>query len=157
MRAFAQALRHHPELNAQWVDGEVRAGDQIGVALAVDSERGLLAPVLTDPDLTDLATLSARIKDVVARARAGRLTLGELSGGTTTVSNLGGFGIDAFQALLSPPQATALSLGSVRRKVVEVPGGIGVRLSCTVGLSVDHRVADGADGARLLASLQENL
>ncbi|TWE23092.1 pyruvate dehydrogenase E2 component (dihydrolipoamide acetyltransferase) [Prauserella muralis] len=155
---LAAALRRHPALNARWVDGAPRPHEHVGVALAVDTERGLLAPVLTDPDRQSLDALSARIADVVARARTGRLELAELSApATTTLSNLGGLGVEAFQALLTPPQATALSLGAVTPKVVPVPGGIGTRLRCTVGLSVDHRVADGADGARLLATVQELL
>lgn len=157
-KVLAAALRRHPELNASWVDGHLEQHERVGVALAVDTERGLLAPVLTDPDLAGLPELSGRIADVVARARSGRLGLAELQApATTTVSNLGGFGVDAFQALLTPPQATALALGRVERKVVPVPGGIGTRLRCTLGLSVDHRVADGAAGARLLTTVQQLL
>ncbi|MEU0507606.1 dihydrolipoamide acetyltransferase family protein [Amycolatopsis sp. NPDC006125] len=155
LRALAGALRRHPELNAEWADGDVRRHDHVGVALAVDTGRGLLAPVLRDPDLDD--RLAERVRDLVRRARAGKLTLAEMSGGTTTLSNLGGFGVDAFHALLSPPQATALAVGRVQEKVVPVPGGIGLSLRCTVGLTVDHRVGDGADAARLLASVQELL
>jgi pyruvate dehydrogenase E2 component (dihydrolipoamide acetyltransferase) len=156
--AFAAALRRHPGLNASWVDGTVRHHDHVGVALAVDTGRGVLAPVLTDPDLGDLDTLAARVVDVVGRARGGRVGLAELSAAaTTTVSNLGGFGITGFHALLTPPQATALAVGVVEPKVVPVPGGVGVRLRCTVSLTVDHRVADGAAGARLLATFQELL
>ncbi|WP_027936679.1 2-oxo acid dehydrogenase subunit E2, partial [Amycolatopsis sp. ATCC 39116] len=155
LRALAGALRRHPELNAEWADGDVRRHDHVGVALAVDTGRGLLAPVLRDPDLDD--GLAERVRDLVRRARAGKLTLAEMSGGTTTLSNLGGFGVDAFHALLSPPQATALAVGRVQEKVVPVPGGIGLSLRCTVGLTVDHRVGDGADAARLLASVQELL
>jgi pyruvate dehydrogenase E2 component (dihydrolipoamide acetyltransferase) len=156
--AFAAALRRHPDLNASWTDGAVRHHDHVGVALAVDTERGLLAPVLTDPDLTTLDTLASRIGDVLEKARAGRLGLVELSTpATTTVSNLGGLGVTGFQTLLTPPQATALAIGAVEPKVVPVEGGIGVRRRCTVGLTLDHRVADGAAGARLLATLQELL
>lgn len=155
LRALAGALRRHPELNAEWAHGDVRRHDHVGVALAVDTGRGLLAPVLQDPDLDD--GLAERVRDLVRRARAGKLTLAEMSGGTTTLSNLGGFGVDAFHALLSPPQATALAVGRVQEKVVPVPGGIGLSLRCTVGLTVDHRVGDGADAARLLASVQELL
>jgi pyruvate dehydrogenase E2 component (dihydrolipoamide acetyltransferase) len=153
--AFAAALRRHPDLNAGWADGSVRYHDQVGVALAVDTGHGLLAPVLTDPDLDDLDTLAARVADVVGRARAGRLGLAELSArATTTVSNLGGLGVTRFHALLTPPQATALAVGAVEPRVVPLPGGLGVRLRCTVGLTVDHRVADGAAAARLLTTLQ---
>jgi pyruvate dehydrogenase E2 component (dihydrolipoamide acetyltransferase) len=153
--AFAAALRRHPDLNATWRDGTPERHTHVGVALAVDTERGLLAPVLTDPDLATLDALAARIDDVVTRARTGKLTLAELTTpAATTVSNLGNLGITAFQTLLTPPQATALAVGAVEQKVVPVPGGIGVRRQCTVGLTVDHRVADGAAAARLLATLQ---
>lgn len=152
-RALAQALRRHPEFTASWAAGEVERLDHIGVALAVETERGLLAPVLSDPDLDDPDALAERIRDVAGRARSGKLTLAELSGGTTTLANLGGFGVDAFHTLLDPPQATALAVGRVQQKVVPVPGGIGVSLRCTVGLTVDHRVADGAHGAELLAAM----
>jgi pyruvate dehydrogenase E2 component (dihydrolipoamide acetyltransferase) len=158
VRAFASALRRHPDLNASWVDDAVQHHDHVGVALAVDTDRGLLAPVLTDPDQVAPDTLATQVSDVVDRARAGRLGLAELSAhATTTVSNLGGLGVTGFHALLTPPQATALAIGAIEPKVVPVPGGVGVRLQCTVGLTVDHRVADGAGGARLLATLQELL
>lgn len=158
VRAFAAALRRHPDLNASWVDGAVQHYDHVGVALAVDTDRGLLAPVLTDPDRVAPDTLATQVSDVVDRARAGRLGLAELSAhATTTVSNLGGLGVTGFGALLTPPQATTLAVGAIEPRVVPVPGGVGVRLRCTVGLTVDHRVADGAGGARLLATLQELL
>jgi pyruvate dehydrogenase E2 component (dihydrolipoamide acetyltransferase) len=155
--AFATALRRHPALNASWADG-VTHHEHVGVALAVDTDRGLLAPVLTDPDLDTLDTLGTRLADVVGRARTGRLGLAELTApATTTVSNLGGLGVTGFHAVLTPPQATALAVGAIEPKVVPVPGGVGVRLRCTVGLTVDHRVADGAEAARLLGTLQELL
>jgi pyruvate dehydrogenase E2 component (dihydrolipoamide acetyltransferase) len=156
--AFAAALRSHPELNASWVDGALQHHDHVGVALAVDTGRGLLAPVLTDPDRGGRDELAGRVADVVERARAGRLGLAELSAqATTTVSNLGGLGVTGFHALLTPPQATALAIGAIESRVVPIEGGVGVRLRCTVGLTVDHRVADGAAGARLLATLRELL
>ncbi|HEX6355942.1 dihydrolipoamide acetyltransferase family protein [Actinophytocola sp.] len=156
--AFARALRRHPELNASWVDGALRYHEHVGVALAVDTSHGLLAPVLTNPDRASPGELAGRIADVVERARGGRLSLAELSApATTTVSNLGGLGVTGFHALLTPPQATALAIGTVEPRVVPISGGVGVRLRCTVGLTVDHRVADGAAGARLLATLAELL
>ncbi|MCP2252290.1 pyruvate dehydrogenase E2 component (dihydrolipoamide acetyltransferase) [Prauserella aidingensis] len=157
-RVLAAALRRHPELNATWTDDGVQPCDRLSLAIAVDTERGLLAPVLPDPDTGDLSTLSRRIDDVVTRARTGRLELSELSAtASSTVSNLGGSGVGGFQALLTPPQATALAVGTVEPRVVPVPGGIGTRLRCTLGLSVDHRVADGVAGARLLATIDELL
>ncbi|MEV4649547.1 dihydrolipoamide acetyltransferase family protein [Saccharopolyspora sp. NPDC049357] len=154
-RAFACVLRDMPELNAQWVDDTSQPLETVAIALAVDTDRGLLAPVLSDPDATGVEELDHSVRDLVQRARAGKLTVDELSAtASSTVSNLGGLGVEAFNALLTPPQATALSLGSVGPRLVPVLGGIETRTSCTVGLTVDHRVADGADAARALEALQ---
>ncbi|MQA10616.1 MAG: 2-oxo acid dehydrogenase subunit E2 [Pseudonocardiaceae bacterium] len=155
--AFAHALRAHPALNATWTGEDVRALDDIGVALAVDTDRGLLAPVLRDPDLSPLPVLERRIRELVDRAKAGTLTLDDLANASTTVSNLGSWQVHSFNALLTPPQATALSVGAVARQVVPVHDGIGVRTRCRVGLTVDHRVGDGADAARLLGTVQRLL
>lgn len=155
--AFAHALRAHPALNASWVDDDVRRLDDVVVALAADTPRGLLAPVLHNPDLVTLPVLQRRIREVLGRAQDGTLTAAELDGATTTVSNLGGWQVHSFNALLTPPQATALSLGAVGPQVVPVGDGIGVRARCRVGLTVDHRVGDGADAARLLATMQQLL
>jgi pyruvate dehydrogenase E2 component (dihydrolipoamide acetyltransferase) len=154
-KAFAHVLRDEPMLNAQWIEDACRPLESVAVALAVDTDRGLLAPVLSDPDLATADELDERIRDLVQRARSGKLTVQEMSAtASTTVSNLGGMGVDAFNALLTPPQATALSLGSVGSHAVPVGRGIGLRMACTVGLTVDHRVADGADAARALDALQ---
>lgn len=154
-RAFACVLRDMPELNAQWVDEANQPLETVAIALAVDTDRGLLAPVLSDPDAAGVDELDHSIRDLVQRARSGKLTVDELSAtASSTVSNLGGLGVESFNALLTPPQATALSLGSVGPRLVPVLGGIETRTSCTVGLTVDHRVADGADAARALEALQ---
>jgi pyruvate dehydrogenase E2 component (dihydrolipoamide acetyltransferase) len=156
VRAFAAALRQHPELNATWTADGPRHNDGIGVALAVDTPVGLLAPVLADPDRVSVEDLDSRIRRAAERARAGQLRLSDLDGATTTVSNLGGFGVESFQALLTPPQATILSLGRIGPQPRVLPGGgIAARVCCTVGLTVDHRTADGADAARLLADLAD--
>lgn len=101
-----------------------------------------------------LAELDAALRALVDRARRGKLAVADLQPAATTVSNLGGLGVESFTALLTPPQATALSLGVVEPRVVAVPGAVVARLRCRAGLSVDHRVADGADAARLLARMQ---
>lgn len=156
VRAQALALAAYPQLNAYWIDGAALPNSDIGIALAVDSPAGLLAPVLKNPNLGTLAELTADLGSLVDDARQGIVAPERLVGGTSVFSNLGGFGVVSFNALLTPPQATALSSGAVRDKIVVVgDGAIGVRLSCTVGLTVDHRVADGADAARYLSTLQE--
>lgn len=154
VRAHALALSRNPALTATWSDSGVIAEDHIGIALAIDSPTGLIAPVLVDPHRIPISDLAAEIGQVVADARSGSLALERLSGGTSVLSNLGGFGVEWFNALLTPPQATALSTGSVaKRMVVYADGSFAPRLTCTVGLTVDHRLADGADAARCIADL----
>lgn len=155
VRAQALALREFPQLNGFWSDAGVVPNDDIRIALAVDSPGGLLAPVLHNPDLLSMSELVVEIARVIEAARAGTLGTDGLRGGTSVFSNLGGFGVESFNALITPPMATALSAGAVREKItVTAPGAFGARLMCTVGLTVDHRVADGGDAARLLASLK---
>lgn len=156
VRAQALALAAHPQLNGFWVDGTVVPNADIGIALAVDSPAGLLAPVLTNPQAGTLAELTTELAQLIDDAKVGNVAAARLSGGTSVFSNLGGLGVESFNALLTPPQATALSAGAVRNTIIVVgDGAIGVRLTCTVGLTVDHRVADGADAARYLATLKE--
>ena len=103
-----------------------------------------------EPDAGDPAELDAEIKAVVATAQSGRVDPAYLGVANGLLSNLGGLGVDRFQALVTPPQASVLSLGSVQPRPVAVPGGLGLALKVTAGLTVDHRVADGAHGACLL-------
>ena len=154
LRAQALALSATPALLGHWTDDGVAADEGIGVALAIDSPNGLIAPVVRDPHLGSLAEVSERIRSLVAAARDGALGPDDLAGGTTVFSNLGGLGVDRFNALITPPHATALSAGAVAQKLhISEAGAMGPRLGCTVGLTVDHRVADGADAARMLQEL----
>ena len=152
-RALARVLRRQPELNTVWQVEQAQPQGHVGVSLAVDTPVGLLAPVIRDPDLLDVEALDAEVRRTIDRARNGRLTASDLEGGTITLSNLGGLGVHSFQALVTPPQTAVLSLGAIARQPVVHHGGLVVRLQCRVGLTVDHRVADGADAARALAGL----
>jgi pyruvate dehydrogenase E2 component (dihydrolipoamide acetyltransferase) len=155
VRAYALVLREYPQLNGFWVGNGVQANAAVGVALAVDTPRGLLAPVLADPDTLTLRELDRRVREVADAIKRGDTDPNLFSGATGTVSNLGGMGVDRFNALLTPPQATALSLGTVgRRPAVDADGELTVRIVCEAGLTVDHRVADGADAARALEAMQ---
>ena len=158
IRGLARALRKHPHINTGWdeVAGAPAAPhENIGIALAIDSAVGLLAPVVRDPDTLAVKELDALIRATIDRARTGRLSAADIQGATSTLSNLGGFGVPSFTSLLTPPQATALSVGAIAPRPVVVGGGLAVRLGTTVGLTVDHRPIDGADGARLIADLQD--
>ena len=156
--AVARTLKDHPRLNARYVEGgemETNAGVNLGIAAATGE--GLVVPVIKGADALPLRGLVPAVKDLVRRVRDGGLGADDLSGGTFTISNLGMMGVDSFDAIINAPQAGILALGRVRT-VPEWEGGEWVpRRVISATLSVDHRVADGADGARFLESLQEVL
>ena len=158
LRAYAAGLRDVPDLLCRWEDDRAVDSGPPAVALAVATERGLLVPVFSEPDRADARALDAELRDVVRAAHTGKLDRRYLGLANGSLSNLGGSGVDRFQALLTPPQASVLSLGTVTRRPVAVPGGgLGVRLTVHAGLTVDHRVADGAHAADLLARFAERL
>ena len=157
LRSYAAALREVPELLCRWQDDRPTPSGPPAVALAVATEGGLLVPVFNEPDKAEPAELDREVKAVVAGANAGRLDPSYLGVANGSLSNLGGLGVDRFQALVTPPQASVLALGSIRPRPVAVPGGIGLALSLTAGLTVDHRVADGAHAAALLDAFVSNV
>lgn len=158
VRALALAIRQYPQMNGYWTDEGVVANEDIGVTLAVDTEHGLMVPVLVNPDQQTLSALHAELLEVVEQAREKRMDVDKLKKATTTVSNMGGLGVDRFNALITPPQATALSMGAIQHvPVLNEQGQFEPKLVIQVGLTVDHRVGDGADAARLLQSIAENL
>lgn len=158
LRAYALTLREYPQLNGFWAGEGTRPNAHVGVALAVDTPTGLVAPVLLDPDKISLTSLDTAIKAIAGNAKAGKIDPDSLSGGTGTLSNLGSLGVDRFNAMLTPPQATALSLGTVgTRPVFDADGAIRAQTVCEGGLTLDHRAADGADGARAMQTIQDFL
>lgn len=157
LRAYAAALREVPALLCRWEDNAaVESGDP-SIGLAIATPDGLLAPTLAAPDEGDPSELDEAIRELVAAARNGRVAASYLLPANAMLSNLGGLGVDRFQALVTPPQASVLAVGSIAPRPVAVPGGVGTALSATVGLTVDHRVGDGADGALLLDALASAL
>lgn len=150
LRAYAAALREVPELLCRWEADRATPSGPPSVALAVATKGGLLVPVFAEPDRSDPQSLDREVKHVVATAHSGRLDPAYLGTANGSLSNLGGLGVDRFQALVTPPQASVLALGSIRPRPVAVPGGVGLALNLTAGLTVDHRVADGAHAASLL-------
>ena len=145
--------RKHPRVNAAWQNGNIVLNSEVNVGLAVAVEEGLLVPVIHQADTLGLAGLAERRQAIVGRARSGKPSLDDLQGGTFTVSNLGMFGIDAFKAIVNPPQAAILAIGRIVEKVVPVNGQPGVQPMMTLTLSCDHRVVDGARGARFLQTV----
>ena len=154
IRAAALALRKVPEANACWTDAATRRFRRIDLAFAVATEAGLVAPVVRDADRKGLTELAAEVRDLVGRARLGRLRPEELEGGTFTLTNLGMYGIDALYAIINPPQAGILGLGAAEPRPVAVAGSVVVATMLTCTLSADHRVLDGATAARFLTAFK---
>ena len=158
-RALAAALWRHPGCNGVWNEEEERVEplDQVRIGIAVDTPDGLVVVGVDDPDGVEPDEADAQIKAAVARAREGKLTTDDTRDISSTISNLGGFGIDRFDALLVPPQPTILSVGRAVQVPVTIDGRVRPMTKMELGLTVDHRVADGADGARLLDTLARRL
>ena len=157
LRTYAASLREVPELLSRWEDDRASEAGPPSIALAVATDRGLMVPTFAEPDLGDAADVDAEIREVVASVQKGRMDRAYLGIANGSLSNLGGLGVDRFQALLTPPQGSVLSLGSIKRRPVAVPGGVGTALTVEAGLTVDHRVADGIHAAQLLDRMSSRL
>jgi pyruvate dehydrogenase E2 component (dihydrolipoamide acetyltransferase) len=157
VKATAEALARHPEINASWADDRIRyhASADIGIAVAVDD--GLITPVLHEADRKGLLQIARESADLVARARERKLMPEEYQGATFSVSNLGMFDIDQFTAIINPPEAGILAVGSTIEKPVVEDGEVVVRRRMRVTMSCDHRVIDGATGARFLRTFRAML
>jgi pyruvate dehydrogenase E2 component (dihydrolipoamide acetyltransferase) len=158
VRLVAEALRRHPRVNSSWSDGAVVRSERINVGIAVAVDDGLVVPVVHNADRLSLADTVARRIELVDAARAGRLRPEDVTGGTFTISNLGMYGVDSFDAIVNAPQAAILAVGRVADRVIPVDGQPAVRPVLQLSVSFDHRVVDGARGAEFvetLASLAE--
>jgi len=154
IKAVALALAEHPEVNAHWLADKIRQFNRIHVAMAVAVEDGLITPVLFDADRLTLWDISGKAKDLAKRARERKLLPEEYTGSTFSVSNLGMFGIDQFTAIINPPEAGILAIGGVEEKPIVVDGQLEVRQRMRVTMSCDHRVIDGATGAKFLQTVR---
>src|ERR1017187_6367898 len=158
LKACAAALRQHPEVNASFQGETIRYYNRVNLGIAVATDGGgLITPVLRNADTKSLAEIAGESKDLVARARARKLLPEEYAGSTFSISNLGMLGIDEFSAIINPPESAILAVGAVAAKAVVVDGRVEAGLCCRLTLSCDHRVVDGALGARFLQSLKQIL
>jgi len=155
VRLVAMAIARQPSVNVSWKDGAIVRHADVNIGLAVALDDGLVVPVLHRADTLTLAEIVARREDVVARAQAGKLRPADIQGGGFTISNLGMYGVDAFNAIVNPPQAAILAVGRVADRVVAVGGQAVVQPTMVLTLSCDHRAVDGARGARFLGGLAE--
>ena len=148
--AVARALRKHPRMNGSWANGSITLNADVNVALAMAVENAVVTAVIHKADQAALGDVARQRKELAERARANRLQPADITGATFTISNLGMFGVDAFTAIIVPPQAGILAVGAIADRVVAVDGLIGVRPMVNLTLSSDHRIIDGARAAAFL-------
>jgi pyruvate dehydrogenase E2 component (dihydrolipoamide acetyltransferase) len=153
----ARTLARHPKMNASWTGSAIQMNANVNISIAIAVKDGVVGAVIPNADKSTLAGISAKRQDLAERARAGRLHPPDVSGGTFTISNLGMFGVDAFSAIITPPQAAVLAVGRIADRVVPINGLIGIRPILTMTLSSDHRVVDGAQAAAFLKDVAEAL
>ncbi len=153
----ARALREYPYMNARLseVGDQIEILEDINLGFAVDTDRGLLVPVVKNADQLDLQSLGARFHQLVSNAQSSRISPEELSGGTFTITNLGGYGVDGFTPVINLPELAILGIGEIRDKVVPYQGEITIRKMMTLSLVFDHRLVDGAPAARFLKKIKE--
>ncbi|MDQ6887390.1 MAG: pyruvate dehydrogenase complex dihydrolipoamide acetyltransferase [Gemmatimonadota bacterium] len=154
LKAVASALTQHPEVNAHWLGDRIRQFNRVHIGMAVAIEEGLITPVIFDADQKGLRAISAEARDLAARARGRKLKPEEYTGSTFSISNLGMLGIDQFTAIINPPESAILAVGAIEEKAVVENGAVVPRKRMRITLSCDHRVIDGATGARFLQTLR---
>lgn len=153
--ASAKALAQHPDVNVQLHGEEIHQFPHADVAVAVASPKGLVTPIVRQANRMRIDQVATKTRELIDKANAGRLSMEEMSGGTFTVSNLGMFGIEQFDAIINPPQCAILAVGAAQRQPVETDAGaVAFETRIQLTLSVDHRAIDGAAGAQFLATLK---
>jgi len=158
-KAVCLALGRAPGLNSRWDEaaGEIVQYNFVDLGIAAATDRGLIVPNIRDADQLTLAGLATALKSLAETARAGKTSPAELAGGTFSISNIGVFGVDAGTPILPPGQSGILAVGAVRRQPWEYQGEIALRQVMTLSLSFDHRLVDGAEGARFLKDVADVL
>jgi pyruvate dehydrogenase E2 component (dihydrolipoamide acetyltransferase) len=157
VKGAALAIRKVPEVNVSFAEDSLIRHSHIHIGVAVATERGLIVPVLRDVDQKTLSQIARETRDLAERANSGKLQPAEYTGGTFTISNLGMFGVEQFNAVINPPEAAILAVGAIQREPAEHDGEIVLRDRMKLTLSVDHRALDGAAGARYLQALKQLL
>jgi pyruvate dehydrogenase E2 component (dihydrolipoamide acetyltransferase) len=157
IKAAALALRDFPRVNGSYRDGEFELYSRVNIGIAVAGHDTLVVPTVFDADRKTLGAIAADARALAKRARAGVLTPPELSGGTFSISNLGMYGIKRFNAVVNPPQAAILAVGTIEPRAVVHEGRIVARTMMDLTISCDHRILTGADGAEFLVRVKERL
>ncbi|MGL9718865.1 MAG: pyruvate dehydrogenase complex dihydrolipoamide acetyltransferase [Wolbachia sp.] len=150
IKAVAFSMKKFPDVNSSWIDDKILRYANIDISIAVALEDGLITPIVKDADKKSVLSISKEVKDLVSRARSGKLRTEEFQGGGFTISNLGMFGIETFSAIINPPQSCIMAVGTSKKQPIVVNEKIEIAEIIMVTLSVDHRTVDGALGARFL-------
>jgi pyruvate dehydrogenase E2 component (dihydrolipoamide acetyltransferase) len=157
VKAVAMALRQHPAINSSWLGDVIRLNKQINIGVAVAVEEGLLVPVLRHADQMSLSQIATTTRELAQQAKDRKLQTADMQGNTFTISNLGMFDIDEFTAIINPPDSCILAVGKIAEVPAVVNGEIKIANRLKLTLSCDHRVVDGATGAKFLQTLQSLL
>jgi pyruvate dehydrogenase E2 component (dihydrolipoamide acetyltransferase) len=150
IKIAAQTLEEHPEVNVIWEKEGLRRIAEVNVGLATATDRGLIVPIFHQANRKSLAEITKMRQQLVDKARSSSLSLLELEGGSFTISNLGTYAVDQFNAIINPPQAAIMAVGRVKERPVAINGELAIRPTMIISLSVDHRILDGAEAARFL-------
>jgi len=157
IKAVAKALVDVPAANASWTDSDILLHKHAHISVAVAIDGGLITPVIRFSEQKGITDISAEVKELATRARAGELQPEEYSGGTFSISNLGMYGINQFAAIVNPPEGAILAVGATQERAVVNDGEISVKKMMTLTLSCDHRVVDGAVGAEFMSALKKHI
>ena len=152
---IARALLKHPRMNASWAAEGIHSNEDINISVAMAVRDGVVGAVIHRANTLKITEISAQRRELTERARAGRLRPADITGGTFTLSNLGMYKVDAFSAIITPPQVAVLAVGAISERVVAADGKPAVRPIMTMTLSSDHRVVDGARAAEFLNDLAD--
>ncbi|MDE5062369.1 pyruvate dehydrogenase complex dihydrolipoamide acetyltransferase [Wolbachia endosymbiont of Drosophila tsacasi] len=150
IKAAAFSMKKFPDINSSWIDNKILKYSNVDISIAVALEDGLITPIVNNADKKGILSISKEVKDLVSRARSGKLRPEEFQGGGFTISNLGMFGIKAFSAIINPPQSCIMAVGASKKQPIVMNEKIEIAEIMTVTLSVDHRAVDGALGAKFL-------
>ncbi|MEO0400026.1 MAG: 2-oxo acid dehydrogenase subunit E2 [Pseudomonadota bacterium] len=155
IKACALALAKTPDMNIQFVDEVIHQYEEADIAVVMAVEGGLVTPIVRNAGAKDLATIASETTDFAARGKTGRLKISEMTGGTLSISNLGMFNVDQFDAIINPPQCAIVAFGAAKPTPIIKDGAVTVATIINATVSVDHRTLDGVVGAKFLNALQE--
>jgi pyruvate dehydrogenase E2 component (dihydrolipoamide acetyltransferase) len=157
VKAVAQALQEHPILNSTLEDEQIKIYEDINIGVAVATKKGLIVPVIRDANKKSVTQIASALKELVEKARAGKLTKEDLTGGTFTITNLGMYGVEVFIPIINPPEAAILGVGKITEKPVAVDKEIKIRPIMYLSLAYDHRIIDGAPAGQFLQKVKHIL